>query len=64
MIGCLTETTACVVAKPLVLMNLAKVFQINAILHWIQVKSFVIIIITSRFATAHVVVSVRHPITY
>ena len=42
-IGCLTETTTCVVAKPLVSISL---------------------IIASGFATTHVLVSVRHPITY
>ena len=50
MIGCLTKTTTCVVAKPLVnIKEIKNDFNLN---------------ITSGFATTHVVVSVRHPITY
>ena len=55
MIGCLTETTICVVAKPLVLiMSLS-----NNIL-----RTLLLDIITSDLTATHVMVSVRQPITY
>ena len=85
MIGCLTDTTTCVVAKPLVTFkeepSEVRLQQIKFIylfiLLYISLSNYLSIRLskyssielrqyyfTSGFATTHVVVSVRPPITY
>ena len=61
--GCLTETTTSLVAKLLVLYKFN--FLISGMKESLITRNIISEIMkTSGFATTHVVVSVRHPITY
>ena len=72
MIGCLIESTTCVVAKPIVIHKTAITWNLKCAhcLKTYKNQTFYTVIhcntvlYTSGFATTHVVVSVRHPITY